>query len=383
MSALSWVGNTMPRDKNGNLQLMSSEEVLKAVTFHRSMPSYAPTPLRSLKCAAADIGVGSIHIKDESYRFGLNAFKVLGASYAIARYIGELLGKDGVLTFDELASSKARTAYDGTTFFTATDGNHGRGVAFMAQALGQKAIVRMPSGTVEARRRNIEKHGAQVSIEQCNYDDCVRLVSRQAQQVQKGVVVQDTAWDGYENIPTNIMQGYGTMVYECTEQLKQPPTHVIVQAGVGSLAAAVVGFLAQFYADAPPKFIVVEAQNAACLYKSAVQGTGQALSCTGDMPTIMAGLCCGEANPIAWEILRCHVDVFVSAQDEVTLCGMETLARPLGDDLPVTSGESGAVGMGVLRYIMREQTYKELRQVLKLDGNSRVLLFSTEGDTGK
>ena len=198
-------------------------------------------------------------------------------------------------------------------------------------------------------------------------------------------MVQDTAWDGYEEIPSWIMQGYGTMAMEAGEQFRQQershPTHIFVQAGVGSLAGAVIGYFANLYHDKPPKFIVVEAAAADCLYQSAAAGDGKPRIVGGELKTIMAGLACGEPNTISWDILKNHVTAFVSAEDAVTIRGMRMLAAPLKGDPPVVSGESGAVPFGALATIMTSDACRELRDSLGLNANAQVLVFSTEGDT--
>lgn len=229
----------------------------------------------------------------------------------------------------------------------------------------------MPKGTTQPRLQNIAKEGAQVDIQELNYDDCVRLAAKEADETPRGVIVQDTAWDGYEEIPAGIMQGYGTMAMEAGEQLKaqgcERPTHIFVQAGVGSLAGAVVGYFSNLYADNLPTFVVVEAEAAACLYKGAAAGDGDIRIVDGDMQTIMAGLACGEPNTISWDILKNHVKVFIAA--------------PVKGDAPITSGESGAAPFGALAAMMTMDEYKDLRNDIGLDENSKVLLFSTEGDT--
>ena len=379
---IKWVLNQMPKSEDRHLGVMSTEHVAKAHTFHRSFPQYTVTPLAKLDGMAAWLGLSSLSVKDESYRFGLNAFKVLGGSFAMARYIAGELGKDvSELSYDYLTSSDFRRDFGQATFFTATDGNHGRGVAWAANKLGQKAVVHMPKGSAKSRFDNIAKEGAQVTIEEVNYDDCVRMAAAQAAKTEHGVVVQDTAWEGYEEIPSWIMQGYGTMAGEAAEQLEEKPTHVFVQAGVGSLAGAVVGYFANLYPNDPPKFVVMEAQIADCLYQGAVAGDGNPRIVGGDLQTIMAGLACGEPNTISWDILRNHADAFVSCPDWVSAKGMRMLAAPVKGDPAVTSGESGAVGMGLISTLMRDKDYRELKEALGLDQNSRVLMFSTEGDT--
>lgn len=387
MDAMKWVVNTMTKSEDKNLAIMSIEEGEKARAFHQSFPQYEVTPLTELPLMADHLGLGTLFVKDESYRFGLNAFKVLGGSYSMAKYVAQKLGKDvSELTYDVFTSEALRKEFGQATFFTATDGNHGRGVAWAAKRLGQKAVIFMPKGTTETRLKNIEKEGATVTIEELNYDDCVRKAVAEAAKVDNGVVVQDTAWDGYEEIPSWIMQGYGTMALEAGDQLKEKgvmPTHIFVQAGVGSLAGAVTGYFTNLYKDAPvkPKIIVVEAQAADCLYQGALAGDGKPRIVGGDLQTIQAGLACGEPNTISWDILRNHVDVFVSAPDWVAELGMRMTAAPLKGDKPIVSGESGAVPFGTVAAIMTMDAYKELRDELGLGKDSKVLCFSTEGDT--
>ena len=384
--SIKWVLNKMPASDDRHLGIMSLDSVAKAQAFHRSFPQYSVTPLAQLDGMAARLGLGSLCVKDESWRFGLNAFKVLGGSFAMARYIAGELGKDvSELSYDYLTSPDLRKDFGQATFFTATDGNHGRGVAWAANKLGQKAVVHMPKGTTRTRFDNIISEGAQVTIEEVNYDDCVRMAAAEAAQTEHGVVVQDTAWKGYEEIPSWIMQGYGTMASEAAQQLRQQelgrPTHVLVQAGVGSLAGAVVGYFANLFPTDPPKFIVMEAQAADCLYQGASAGDGSLRVVGGDLQTIMAGLACGEPNTISWDILRNHTDAFVSCPDWVSAKGMRMLAAPVKGDPAVCSGESGAVGMGVLSAIMEDNAYQDLRDALELGKSSHVLMFSTEGDT--
>ena len=214
-----------------------------------------------------------------------------------------------------------------------------------------------------------------------NYDDCVRLAAREAAQTPGGVVVQDTAWAGYEEIPAWIMQGYGTMAAEADEQLGEAPTHIFVQAGVGSLAGAVIGYFAGRYRDDPPVMSVVEAGAADCLYRGAAAGDGAIRTVGGGLNTSMAGLACGEPNTIAWDMLKNHAHCFISCPDWVSAKGMRLLGAPMAGDPRVISGESGAVCAGLVAAIMEGEAYKDLRQALGLGRQSRVLLFSTEGDT--
>ena len=379
---LKYCINHLPKTEDKNLPIMSVEEVKKARDFHSSFPQYVVTPLADLTLQAENLGVAELRIKDESYRFGLNAFKVLGGSYAMARYIAQETGRDVTeLPYEVLTSEKLREEFGQATFFSATDGNHGRGVAWAAKRLGQKAVIRMPKGTTRQRLENIQAEGAEVTIEEMNYDECVRLAAGEAEKTPHGVIVQDTAWEGYEDIPSWIMQGYGTMADEANEQFGERPTHVFVQAGVGSLAGAVTGYFVNRWPKNPPKIIVVEASASDCLYRGAVAGDGAPRIVEGDMQTIMAGLCCGEPNITSWDILKNHVSCFISAEDSVARRGMRMLGNAIKGDPQVVSGESGAASFGAFATIMLQEEYRELREELELNKDSKVLCFSTEGDT--
>ena len=383
---LKWTVNHVPGSDDKFLDLMSEENVTKANEFHKSFPQYSVTPLQKLSALASYLGVKGIYCKDESYRFGLNAFKVLGGSYAMGRYIAKELGRDiSQLPYNVLSSDKLREEFGQATFFTATDGNHGRGVAWAANRLGQKAVVRMPKGTTKTRFDNIAKEGAVVTIEEVNYDDCVRMAAAEAAKTEHGIIVQDTASEGYEEIPSWIMQGYGTLVLEADKQLKENgvdrPTHVFVQAGVGSLAGAVVGYFAHKYKENPPVMVVCEASAADCLYRSAVQADGNLVNVTGDLQTIMAGLACGEGNTIGWDILKNHVTVFASCPDWMSAKATRIYANPLENDPHIISGESGSVPLGLAYTALHDEDAKDLKEALKLDENSNILVISTEGDT--
>lgn len=386
MEAIKWSANKMPRSADKQLKVMALEEVEQAHRFHKSFPQYAVTPLVRLSHMAERLGLKEVFVKDESYRFDLNAFKVLGGSFAMARYIAKELNRPvNEMSYDYLTSDRLKKEFGQATFFTATDGNHGRGVAWAANRLGQKAVVHMPKGSSKSRFDNIAREGAKVTIESVNYDDCVRIAAAEAAETERGVVVQDTAWKGYEEIPAWIMQGYGTMAMEAAEQLRNfgeaRPTHIFIQAGVGSLAGAVVCFFQNLFPENPPKTIIMEAQAADCLYQGAAAGDGELRTVGGDLDTIMAGLACGEPNTISWDILRNHGAFFVSCPDWVAAKGMRMLSAPCKGDPQVVSGESGAVGMGLLSTLMESEEYRDLRDAIGLNEESSVLMFSTEGDT--
>ena len=243
----------------------------------------------------------------------------------------------------------------------------------------------MPRGSSQTRLQNILKENATATIEDLNYDECVRLAAAKAEKTENGVMVQDTAWEGYEDIPSWIMQGYGTMAMEAAEQLQEAgvsrPTHIFVQAGVGSLAGAVQGYFANLFPGDCPTTVIVEANQADCLYKSAAAGDGRPHAVYGDMQTIMAGLACGEPNTISWEILKNNSAFFVSCPDWVSASGMRILGAPAKGDPQVISGESGAVTAGLISALMTDDRFRELRDAIGLNENSVVLFFSTEGDT--
>ena len=351
--------------------------------YHKSFPEYAPTPLARLDHLAAQLGIAGLYVKDESKRFGLNAFKVLGGSYAMGRYLVDRLGIPlSELSYDRLMDPVVRSQVAQMTFVTATDGNHGRGVAWTASRLGARSVVYMPKGSAFERLENIRAAGAEASITEFNYDEAVRYASAQAQK-HGWIMVQDTAWEGYEDIPRWIIQGYSTMSLEAYDQIPQTPTHVFVQAGVGSLATSVTGFFSAAYADNPPVICVVEPNDAACVFKTAQADDGSLHPVTGSMPTIMAGLACGEPCTVGWPYLRAYASHFVRTPDEVSALGMRVLAAPLPGDPAVTSGESGAVSAGLVATLMSEPALSGVRDRIGLDEKSVVLCFSTEGDTDR
>lgn len=366
-----------------NLDFLNLECAKKVRSFHASFPVYQETPLVELKNTARAIGLKNIYIKDESYRFGLNAFKALGASYAIGSYLANRLGKNITeLPYEKLVSEEIRKELGDITFVSATDGNHGRGVAWTASQLRQKAVIYMPKGSAAERLMNIRVEGAEASITEFNYDGAVRLASSRAKE-NGWVMVQDTAWEGYEDIPEWIMQGYGTMGYEVYTQLPEKPTHIFLQAGVGSMAGAVAGFFSSLYGEERPIITIVEPNKADCIYKTAEAADGLLHFVTGDMDTIMAGLACGEPCSIGWNILRDYADNFISCPDYAAAQGMRVLGNPEAGDKRVISGESGASAFGCVIEIMRNPHLKWLKDRLKLDENSKALFFSTEGDTDR
>ena len=350
----------------------------KAVkSFHQSLPGYSPSPLVNLGELASMLGIEALMVKDESRRFDLKAFKVLGASYAIAKEIKQYLSfGEKKLSFDAIAAQKS--ALKALTFVTATDGNHGRAVAWCAEKFGCKAVVFMPKGTSEFRLEAIQSHGAHAEITEFNYDETV-LFSAQKAKENQWVLLQDSSWEEYMKVPKHIMQGYFTLVSEFEDQTMTWPTHVLAQAGVGSFAASIFSYFLS-RPKTTPKLILVEPTGAACFFNSIQIGDGKP-HLTKELDTMMAGLSCGQPSLLAWEIIKPNCDAFIICNDQLAKKGMQLLANPRGDDAIVVSGESGAVPIGLVNEICINQKFTLIKERLKFDGNSKVLIFSTEGDT--
>ena len=357
---------------DSDFSIRRAEEVL---AFHSGLPGYEATPLRALPALAGVLGVAGLYVKDESSRFGLNAFKGLGGSYALARIIA---GRTGV-PLDRVSSVPAGRF----TFVTATDGNHGRGVAWAARNLGQRAVVYLPAGTARERLDNILALGAEAEITPFNYDDTVRYARRQAEE-RGWLLVQDTAWEGYEQVPMWIMQGYMTMALEAVRQLGDTvPTHLFLQAGVGAMAGAVAGFFRSYYGARMPRVVIVEPDRADCLFRTAQANDGRLRKVEGALDSIMAGLCCGEVCTVAWEVLRRCAGFFFSCPDYVAADGMRVLGNPLQGDPAIVSGESGAATAGLVYHLLRDGALEQARRAVGLDERSVVLCISTEGDTDR
>ena len=370
--------------KKPSVKHLNLEVAEKVNRFHKSFPIYEPTPLRELENLALKLGVKNIMVKDESYRFGLNAFKVLGGSYAIGSYIAKKMNMDiDDLPYDKMISNEVKSKLGDITFISATDGNHGRGVAWTVNALKQSSVIYMPKGSSKERLQNIRATGANAEITDLNYDDTVRLANRHAKE-NGWILVQDTSWDGYEEIPMHIMQGYTTTAYEAHKQMgDKKPTHIFLQAGVGSFASGVTGFFASVYGEEQPIITIVEPNAAACIFKTIKGNDGKIHPVTGDMDTIMAGLACGEPVTVGIEILRNYAENYVSCPDYIAAQGMRVLSSPVDTDARIVSGESGAAGFGLFYEIMTNSSLKDWKEKLKIDENSVLLFFSTEGDTDK
>lgn len=380
--------NNPASSSRADLSVFNDEVARRTTRFHGTFAEYAPTPLVELKHLAAHWNLGQIIIKDESYRFGLNSFKVLGGSYAIGSWLAQKLGLDlAELSREQLASPDFLNKIQKTgplTFASATDGNHGRGVAWTAAQLGHQAVIYMPRGSVQVRVDHILATGAQCRVTDLNYDDTVRFARDQAQK-NGYILMQDTAWEGYEQIPTWVMQGYVTLADEILAEIKSrsqpPPTHLFLQAGVGIFAGAVLGRLAHVLGPLTPKTVIVEPLTADCIFRSAQAGDGQLHPVSGSLETIMAGLACGEPSLVSWGVLRDYPTAYISMADFHAACGMRIYAVPLPGDLKVISGESGASTLGALAHLAHSPQARDFKEALGLNQKSRVLLINTEGAT--
>lgn len=364
------------------LQYFSKEAIETVRKFQETHAAYTKTPLKSLSNFAELIGVNHVYVKDESSRFGLNAFKVLGGIYAIGKYIAQRLGKDiKELSFEQLQSDEVREAIGQVTFISATDGNHGKGVAWAARELGQKAVIYLPQGSRQTRLDAVLAEGAEGGITDMNYDETVQMCARLAEE-NDWVMVQDTAFEGYDEIPLWIMQGYATIAAEIIEDLeasgKAMPTHVFLQAGVGSFAAAITAYFKSYFGEKAPKVLVLEPHLANCYYESFQHD--QMKTVAGAMNSIMAGLCCGAPNTRAYRILSQYATGTFSLADEIAAEGMRILGNPLGTDERVIAGESGAAVATGLLYHLHQKDHP-LKEQLGLDNTTSILMINTEGDT--
>lgn len=336
-----------------------------------SWPEHAPTPLRELPSLAAEIGVGRVFLKDEAGRFGLGSFKALGGAYAVGDVLLTELARRGEALSATTADLLARR-YDTAdiTVACATDGNHGRSVAWGAQRFGAKCCIFVHESVSPARVGAIARYGAKIRRIPGTYDDAVRAAATESTS-QGWHLVSDTSWPGYTEVPRTVMQGYRLSVDEALDQWPgPPPTHVFLQGGVGGLAAAVSAHV-RARMDPAPALVVVEPDRAACLLASAEAGTLRPVP--GPLDTIMAGLACGEPSLLAWQELERAGSAFLAIPDQAAIEAMRLLAGQ-----GVVSGESGAAGLAGLLCASREEA---ARNALRLDGQSRILLFSTEGAT--
>lgn len=361
-------------------QVMNQASFDAALKEISSWPGYAPTPLVSLTNLARELGVAQILYKDERGRFGLGSFKALGGAYAVANVlrhnIEKATGQKNV-TSGQLLSGEFKQIIQASTVTCATDGNHGRSVAWGAQLFGCQCVIYVHEYVSQGRRDAIAKYGADVREVKGNYDDAVRHAAATAA-AEGWTVVSDTSYPGYRDIPLDVMHGYGLMAEEIVKEMSgsEPPTHVLVQAGVGAMAAAVCADFWLKWGAKRPVFIVVEPTEADCVYRSLQAGKQMVVE--GSLDTVMAGLACGEVSDLAWAILQGGVNACVAIDDAYALAAMRVLASPKGDDPALVSGETGGVGLAAL---LAARDHAEIKKVLGLDAHSRVLLLGSEGDT--
>jgi len=343
----------------------------------QSWPGYQTTPLHALTAVAAQLGVARVDYKDEGGRFGLGSFKALGGAYAVARLLCKLSGQQlgRVVTPDELRREPLLSLAAGITVTSATDGNHGRSVAWGAQLFGCQCVIYIHATVSEGRRCAIAAYGAQVVRTEGNYDDAVRQADRDAQTYGRHVI-SDTSYPGYMDVPRDVMQGYQIMVDEAVAQMLQPPTHVFIQGGVGGLPAAVCSYFWERMGSRRPRVVVVEPHAANCLLQSARNGTPTAVH--GQLDTMMAGLACGEVSSLAWDILAPGADAFAAIDDAAAIATMRLLANPTAPDPVVVAGESAVAGLAAAIGVAGNI---DQRTALGLNAHSRVLVFGTESDT--
>ncbi len=342
--------------------------------FHASMPGYSPTPMREAPAAARRLGVAEILVKDESSRLGLPSFKILGASWAICRALGQRLGvgERDISTFDSLAHAVA--GLRPLSLSAATDGNHGRAVARVASLLGLDCSIYVRDGTARARIDAIAGEGATVTVVDGGYDDAVRRSAADAG--ERCLVISDTSWEGYEEVPGWVIEGYATIFSEVEQWLEAHahagPGVVVVPIGVGAFAAAAV---AHYWSSAVerPLIVGVEPTSAACVLESVAAGAIRSLDHAQD--SIMAGLNCATPSLIAWPLVSRGIDVYLAVSDTRVPEAMRLLAAD-----GIVAGETGAAGLaGLLRVV--DGSEREVRESVGLDPSARVLLICTEGAT--
>jgi len=351
------------------LSLEGFELASKEIT---SWDNYKPTPLHSFDDIAQETGVSSVFYKDENTRFNLKSFKALGGAYAVANLLIKKLKDEGIkANSSDLILGTYKDYTSKLTVCCATDGNHGRSVAWGAQQFGCNCEIYIHQNVSPGREKAIAKYGALVNRIDGNYDESVRIAAKVAES-NGYTVVSDTSYEGYTDIPKDVMQGYTVMVDEAMKQMNDTPTHVFLQGGVGGFPSAVVSFL-QESLDCPPIFVVVEPVNADCLFQSAANGEPTPIH--GDLDTIMAGLACGEVSVLAWSILESHVTHFMSITDESVPKAMQLLANR---KTPIVAGESAITGLAGYLIACNDS---DLKSKLMINENSKVLFFGTEGDT--
>ncbi|QQS14164.1 MAG: diaminopropionate ammonia-lyase [Rhodospirillales bacterium] len=341
-------------------------------------PAHRVTPLLALPALAATLGVGEIRVKDESKRFGFGAFKALGGVLAVGNHLSSVCGEawHANVTYARLMAGEGRELWGGTVFTTASSGNHGRSVAAGAKLFGTRCVVFLPAFTSAEKEAAIRARGAEVVRVDGDYDAAVAACRRAA--AEKGwTIISDTSWEGYERVPRDVMRGYTVLVQEALEQWPEGPTHVFVQAGVGGLAAAVIGHMWAEMARRPT-FVVVEPESADCWFQSNLAGAPALAS--GDAATAMGGLACREISPVTWPVIGLAADWFMTIGEDLVTPTRRRLADPLDGDPAIESGPSGAAGAaGLIRACVDREAYA----ALGLDARARVLLVNSEGAMGE
>ena len=348
---------------------------LRASEAIGAWPDYRPTELRCLKALSGELGLSSLHYKDESERFGLASFKALGGAYAVQVVLRDVIGSAAgrTITLADVAARQYPEEAAAVTVVTATDGNHGRSVAWGARRFGCACVVYMHEGVSQGRQEAVEALGARVRRIKGNYDDSVHAADRDARD-RGWLVVSDTSWEGYVDIPRDIMAGYTVMSSEAMDQwvMPEPPTHVFIQGGCGGLAAAVCVDMWDRYGQHMPRLVIVEPVSAACLLESARHGVQSRVDITTE--SVMAGLSCGEVSLIAWPIIAAGASDFLAIADD----RIGSLMRRLAREGSIVAGESAVAGLAGLIEARKDD---RLRGRLGLSRRSRVLLFGTEGAT--
>ena len=371
-----------------NPNYQNTDNVISPSLFFQAYESiknwsdYQPSPLHKLKGLATELGLKQIYYKDESERFGLKSFKALGGSYAVIHILREhlrVLLSDKSIGDDDIRSGKYADQLKHFTVVTATDGNHGRSVAWGAQQCGINCMIYMHKGVSLSRAIAVELLGAKVVWVDGNYDDSLFQVKRDAIE-NEWHIISDTSYDGYTYVPKFVMAGYTVMTTEIANQLddEQIPTHIILQGGVGGLAGAICAHVAMIWGEQRPKIIIVEPETADCLLQSAKRGKPKMVHIKEE--TLMGGLSCGEVSLLGWDILKNNADDFVSISDKNVKAAMCLLALGLGDDPSVEAGESAVAAVAML---MELKERAAIKTELGLVENSRVLLIGTEGATDK
>ena len=376
------------QDYSDELKKIISKDNCQAAHHEiKSWPDYKASDLIPLPGLAKELNLVDISFKDESKRFNLGSFKSLGGAYAVLRHLKDTLEKitESEITSANLRAEHYRELTSAITVTTATDGNHGRSVAWGAKLFGCNAVIYVPESCSKERIDAIKDYGASVIQTDLDYDDTVRLCAETAL-IENHQVISDTAWEDYQEVPKQVMQGYSLIAEETIVEYFErnfreavPPSHLFIQAGVGGLAAAIVGYYWDLLGENRPKTIIVEPENAACLYASAAAGELTKASgnqTTGKVHTIMAGLDCGEASPLAWEILSRGADYFMTIPDDITGPTMRMLAQSPYGDTHLFAGESSIAGLAAL---LMTATHEDTRETLGLSPDSRILLINSEG----